>query len=1529
VALLLTTVSGQQPPAQAGVYVPGEVLVQFSAGATAFQRNAIVVDRGASRIRRFETLDIDHLRLPAGLSVEAALAALKATPGVVAAQPNYIRRAIQTAPPNDPFWLDGSLWGLTKIKAQQAWSNFTAGDGTVVIADIDTGIDYTHPDLAANMWQNPVEVAGNGIDDDGNGYVDDVYGIDTVNHDTNPMDDQGHGTHTSGTIAAVGNNGLGVVGVNWNARLLACKFLDASGFGTEAGAVECFNYIVALRNRGVNIRVSSNSWGSARGAEPPAQVLINAIDGAGAAGIINIFGAGNDGLNNDNTPFDPASYPVESIVAVASSGPTDRRSFFSNYGATSVDLAAPGEQILSTYPGGDYIALDGTSMATPHVAGAAALLAKMDPTLSVAAIKALLLDNVDKSSRWNGRVVSGGRLNVFKAASAVGTGGSNIPPSVSLTTPAEGATFKVPVNITLEATASDSDGSVASVAFYANGAPIGIDTTSPYGVTWTNAPDGVYTLTSVAADNLGATTASAPVHITVLPNAPPVVSITSPADGTTFDSPATVTIDATASDSDGSIQQVAFYANGALIGVDATTPFSVTWNPAMGAYALTAVATDDFGTATTSAAVGITINPIPGRINVARAASGGVATASSMLTPNYPPAGAIDGDRRGLNWGAGGGWNDGTQNAGPDWLEVRFAGSKLIEEVNVFSLQDAYGSPVEPTPTMTFTLWGLSGFEVQYWDGASWAAVPGGTVTNNTLVWRRIVFAPLATTRIRVFVTAPLNGYSRVIEAEAWGVADGSNAPPNVAIDDPADGASFTAPATITIDAAATDDDGSVQQVDFFANGAPIGSATSSPFSLTWGNVAVGAYTLTAVATDNLGATTTSAPVTVTVAAANVPPSVSITSPASGSTFGAPANITVTAIAGDSDGSVASVAFFANGLPIGTDNTSPYSIAWSNVAAGAYALTAVATDNLGATTTSAAVDVMVNTVSNRINMALAANGGVATASSTYTPNYPASGAINGDRRGLNWGAGGGWNDGTANQSPDWLQVDFNGLKVIDEVDVFSLQDAYSSPVEPTPTLTFTLWGLAAFQVQYWTGAGWSTVPGGSVTNNNLVWRRVVLSSPVTTTKIRINITGALNGYSRVIELEAWGVPASGNAPPNVSIDSPAGGATFGAPANITITASASDIDGTIQQVAFFANGAPVGTDNTSPYSIVWSNVAVGAYALTAVATDNQGGTTTSAAVNVSVIANSPPSVSITSPAAGTTFTAPATITINATASDTGGSIQQVAFFANDAPVGTDTTSPYSISWINVPGGTYSLTAVATDNLGATTTSAAVSVTVNVVPGRANMALAANGGVASASSTLTPNYPASGAINGDRRGVGWGAGGGWNDGTSNAGPDWIQVDFNGLKVIDEVNVFSMQDNYSSPAEPTPTMTFTLWGLAAFQVQYWDGAAWVNVPGASVTNNNLVWRRFVLATPVTTTKIRVHITGALNGYSRVIEVEALGVPANAPEPLAYSARSAVSGSTDTARRAGTTAAIAAMTNVARTRLRHDARGRTSAR
>lgn len=1055
---LLARVEGQprdrdQGRSQKDEFVEGELLVQFSGTLSSSQREAILSTKKFGRLRRFDALGVELVRVPPGLAVAAAAGGLRSLSGVVTVQPNYLRYAVQSAPPNDRYWLEGRLWGLDRIQAPSVWNTFSRGDDRVIVASLDTGINYRHPDLAANMWRNALEIPGNGIDDDGDGYVDDVFGINALNHSGDPMDDHGHGTLTAGTIAAVGNNGEGVVGVTWNTRLLACKFLAANGVGTDAGAIECLNYIVGLRNRGVNIRVSSNGWGAARRDGAPAGALQAAIGAAGAAGILNIFGAGNEGKDNDREPFDPAGFGSSTSVSVAASDRNDARSTFSNYGAVSVDLAAPGEDIITTYQAA-YGSASGSSLAAAHVAGTAALLAGLDPSLSPAGIKVLLLRNVDQLPQWAGRVASGGRLNAFRAATAVGVS-PNAPPSVSILYPADGDVLTTPVNVTIDAIADDgANGTVKQVTFYANGTPVGTSSAAPFSVPWSPSSLGKYTLTAVATDNLDATTTSAAVSVTVVkPNVPPAVSVTNPGPGASFQLPATIAVGATATDADGSVSSVAFYANGVSIGIDSNSPFAVSWSPAgAGDYLLTAVATDNQGATTTSSGVSVTVTKpnIPPTVSLTSPGAGAVFQMPATITIGAAAADE-DGSVASVAFFA-----DGVQIG--------------VDSTNPFAMQ--------------------------------WTPLVAGDYTL-TAVATDNQGATMASAGVIVTIKKP-------------------NVPPSIALTSPIGGGSFVAPASIPLGAMATDPDGSVSSVTFFANGAPVGTTSSSPFAILWSPVGAGQYTLTAIATDNQGATTTSAGVSVTVVPPNVPPVVALTGPAYGSSFVAPASITITASAADADGAVTSVAFFVDGAPIGSDASSPYSILWSNVAPGTYTLTATATDNSGATSQSNAVQVTITAP--RINVALAANGGMASASTTLSASYPASGAINGDRRGLGWGAGGGWNDGTLNAYPDWLAIQFNSAKTLDEVDVFSMQDNFTTPVEPTPTMTFTTWGLRSFEIQYWDGSAWVPIPGASVVNNNLVWRKVTFT-PVTTTAIRLFINAALNGSSRVMELEAWGTTA--------------------------------------------------------------------------------------------------------------------------------------------------------------------------------------------------------------------------------------------------------------------------------------------------------------------------------------------------------------------------------------------------------------------
>lgn len=397
-------------------YVDGELLVKFKDGTASLSASRANNEIGASVLERFSDLKLQRVKLPGDLTVEQAIARYIALPEVEYAQPNFYYHLLAT--PNDPQYLNAGMYGLGKISAPAAW-DLTTGSAAVVVADIDTGMRYTHEDLAANAWTNPGEINNNGIDDDGNGFVDDFYGYDFRFNDSDPLDQNGHGTHTAGTIGAVGNNGVGVTGVNWNVKLMAIKIYSAAATdSTSAMLINAYNYVRMMKNRGINIRVTSNSYADCPEACGYDQATKDALEALGNAGVLNVFAAGNNnGRNIDTQPLYPASYDLPTILTVASSTSTDTRSSFSNIGVVSVDLAAPGSGIYSTYfsSNSSYQTLSGTSMATPHAAGAAALLSAFNQNLSVASLKATLMNTVDLLPVWAPLVRSGGRLNIDRA----------------------------------------------------------------------------------------------------------------------------------------------------------------------------------------------------------------------------------------------------------------------------------------------------------------------------------------------------------------------------------------------------------------------------------------------------------------------------------------------------------------------------------------------------------------------------------------------------------------------------------------------------------------------------------------------------------------------------------------------------------------------------------------------------------------------------------------------------------------------------------------------------------------------------------------------------------------------------------------------------------------------------------------------------------------------------------------------------------------------------------------------------------
>ncbi|MCI0452828.1 MAG: S8 family serine peptidase, partial [Candidatus Latescibacteria bacterium] len=394
--------------AQPGDFVPGQVIVKFAPTATSADALALRTSVNATVKERFGSIDAE-LWETASIGVPDAIARLRGDRRLAFIEPNYIVHATDIFP-NDEFFAD--QWNLhntgqsggtpdADVDAPEAWGYETGRD--VLVGIIDTGVDWQHVDLAANIFVNTREIPGNRVDDDGNGYIDDVRGWDFVNEDNDPDDDNGHGTHVAGIVAAVGNNAAGVAGVSWTARILPLKFLSALGSGSTADAIRAVEYATAM-----GARLTNNSWGGIGFS----LALRSAIEAAADANILFVAGAGNAGVDIDVTPFYPASFDLDNVIAVGSTDAADELSSFSNYGALSVHLAAPGSEILSTFPDDRYAFASGTSMAAPHVSGAVCLLWSLAPSLTYPEAKDAVLSTVDVLTALEGFTITGGRLNL-------------------------------------------------------------------------------------------------------------------------------------------------------------------------------------------------------------------------------------------------------------------------------------------------------------------------------------------------------------------------------------------------------------------------------------------------------------------------------------------------------------------------------------------------------------------------------------------------------------------------------------------------------------------------------------------------------------------------------------------------------------------------------------------------------------------------------------------------------------------------------------------------------------------------------------------------------------------------------------------------------------------------------------------------------------------------------------------------------------------------------------------------------------
>ena len=927
---------------------------------------------------------------------------------------------------------------------------------------------------------------------------------------------------------------------------------------------------------------------------------------------------------------------------------------------------------------------------------------------------------------------------------ACGTSTPNNAPTTSITAPSNGSSVNEGTSITVSANASDSDGSIANVAFYSNGILIGNDASSPYSYNLGVLPAGAYNLTVIATDDDGATTTSSIVAVTVnavVGNQSPITSITAPNNGASVDEGTNVTISANASDSDGSITNVAFYNNGTLVGNDATSPYSFNLGALpIGSYNLTVVATDNEGANTTSSIVSLTVSAV----SVGGPSCAGIASWSSKKWYN--------------------------------------AGAQCVSNNHLWESNNRHRNQSPP--------------------GSNWIDLGECTAVPNML----------PTTSI----TAPSNGSS---------VNEGTS---------------------ITVSADASDADGNITNVAFYNNGTLVGNDATSPYSYNLGALTIGSYNLTVVATDNDGATTTSAVVNVIVnTVPNVAPTTNITAPSNGSSVVEGTSITVSADAVDSDGSVTSVAFYNNGSLVGTDATSPYTYDLGVLALGTYSLTVVATDNDGAATTSSIVSVTVSetpppssgtnvigympywagsasaiqydklthinysfaipdvdghlkplentaklqqivtnahavggkvliavggwsengtpldarfeaiganatyrtnlvndivTLINTYNLdgadmdwefpnaGSSANNFEALMTELYNALHPAGKLVTAAVSGSSWG-GDGINANVKNVV-DWLNImayDFNEFQHSTYNDAIGAVAYYQNKGFPNSKLAL---GVPFYGRNSWEAYSTIINSGGDPyadIYNGVGYNGITTIKQKTNYAIDNGLRGVMiweisqdltNQYSLLTAIDeeiANGGPV--NQAPSASISSPTNGSSVDEGTSIVVSANAVDADGTISNVEFYSNASLVGSDASSPYSLDLGALAVGTYSLTVVATDNQGASTTSSVTSVtvnSISGNVAPTVSVTSPTAAQEFDEGITVIVTANATDSDGSITKVEFYLDGVYQGEDAVAPYDYDLLGLAVGNYSLSAVAFDNEGANTTAISVGFVVKTV-----------------------------------------------------------------------------------------------------------------------------------------------------------------------------------------------------------------------
>lgn len=728
-----------------------ELLVRFREGISDLEVNALAMSYGLKRGGRLRgPSGVERLTLPPGRSVEIALQGLSSHPSVEFAERNFVITADQLRP-NDPRfdeqWALGEGRGRRKgagVSAGAAWSQ-TTGSASTLIAVIDSGVDFTHPDLRENLWTNKEK--RDGAEAKANdSYAGDLHGWDWVSNTSGAVDESGHGTRVAGLIAAVGDNSEGIAGVMWRASLMSLRVLDKENKGTVADAVEAIDYAVAHGARVINC-----SWGLSESSV----TLKEAIARAGMHDVLVVASAGNGSQFLDEAPHYPASYGLPYVLSVAATGKTAELSATSNWGSA---VAAPGEELLTTKPGGEYELFSGTSAAAAVVSGIAGLVKTLRPRLRTEQAQGLILRGTRKVAALEDKIMSGG---VVDLAGALG--------EMTTLRPDEGLAED-------DAEADQTPGRGAGRGD-ARAADPSIDSMPPSRSRITDAP-------AANLPDLNVERLRPQVKAKTLPPIPSTRRRCPPqnprcnddVDGSPRATPTPPRGNPHAQANAGS-QLFGTLAGVVLGGRGPWVEMSLLDFYTGGGYSVSDAPTRLLPAGAVEAATATAAAPEPvvfyqqGSVNVAAAANGGTVTASSSYDPyGLYASNAINGSRT----YTGSYWNDLTAGGYPDWLQVNFNGTKTINEIDVYFLQDNYATAT-PTESMTFTQMGITAFDVQYWTGSAWATVTGGSVTGNNKVWRKFSFASVNTVAIRVVVNAASDVWSRIVEVEAY---EGSTSQP-------------------------------------------------------------------------------------------------------------------------------------------------------------------------------------------------------------------------------------------------------------------------------------------------------------------------------------------------------------------------------------------------------------------------------------------------------------------------------------------------------------------------------------------------------------------------------------------------------------------------------------------------------------------------------------------------------------------------------------------------------------------------------